>query len=113
MNVPNFLFTTEGLIVIVLAIVIISRIVRYIKNENSPVLTDRAKIIYKYQGYARGRQYYLVFKLEGQEKTIKNHATREEYESHEKGDIGQLTFQGTRYIDFEPKRAWERWEFQE
>lgn len=98
------------LFIAVLGFIIFSMISRYVKNENSPVISTRAQLIDKKRDWhthtdANGatmtdETLYLIYQLDtGSEMRftvngrIYRHAVAHEW--------GQLTFQGTRFLRFE------------
>lgn len=113
---PIFFFFVFGLI----AFTIISEIVRSAKkdrqNDNSPRLTVDAKLVAKrtatiYHGgttsdihhgrYGRS-QYFATFEFESGDR-LEFELEGREYGLLAEGDIGRLTFQGSRFLAFERK----------
>lgn len=83
------------------------------KNNNSPVLTVNAKIVAKRTQVGNHMQnnndmmynntytkYYSTFEFESKDR-LELAVPRDKYGYLVEGDNGKLTFQGTRFIDFE------------
>jgi len=92
---------------------IIFTIIRGIKEWNSnnkqPVLTVAAKVVTKRTNTSRhhhenhsstSTSYYVTFEVESGDR-MEFHISGKEYGMLAEGDIGKLTFQGTRYHGFE------------
>ncbi|SHE98712.1 Protein of unknown function [Tissierella praeacuta DSM 18095] len=92
---------------------IIFTIIRGIKEWNSnnkqPVLTVAAKVVTKRTNTSRhhhenhssaSTSYYVTFEVESGDR-MEFHISGKEYGLLAEGDIGKLTFQGTRYHNFE------------
>lgn len=84
-----------------------------VKNNNSPVLTVNAKIVAKRTHVGNHMQnnndmmynntytkYYSTFEFESKDR-LELLVPRDKYGYLVEGDNGKLTFQGTRFIDFE------------
>lgn len=84
-----------------------------VKNNNSPVLTVNAKIVAKRTHVGNHMQnnndmmynntytkYYSTFEFESKDR-LELLVPRDKYGYIVEGDNGKLTFQGTRFIDFE------------
>ena len=77
-----------------------------VKNNHSPRLTIDARVVTKrmQNGYYDGNhrpmsQYYATFEVESGDR-MELSMTGEEYGLLAEGDIGKLSFQGTRYLGF-------------
>lgn len=86
-------------------------IAQWNKNNNSPRLTvpvtvvsKRANVSYHHHGTTNAHHasttYYVTFLVESGDR-MELHVTGQEYGKLIEGDIGNLTFQGTRYLGFE------------
>ena len=71
------------------------------RNNNSPVLTVPASVVAK-RGDSRHEftSYYVTFQVESGDR-LELHVADREYGMLAEGDHGNLTFQGTRYIEFD------------
>lgn len=103
-------FVMFFLVISVFIITFVSMIGEWISNESSPRLTVDATIVAKRDQMHRHRSsnghshrsysYYVTFQFESgdrMELRIPSH----EFGLLVEGDVGKLTFQGTRYISFE------------
>ena len=81
------------------------------KNNNSPRLSVEAKVVTKrgHTGHHRSGQhmhhsttYYVTFEVESGDR-LELHVPASEFGMLVEGDVGILTFQGTRYLGFERK----------
>lgn len=96
-------------------LIFIKGIWQWNKNNNSPVLTVDAKIVTKrieisHSGFnsndnninntSTSTYYYITFQVDSGDR-IEFHVESSEYGILVEGDIGKLTFQGTRYKKFE------------
>jgi hypothetical protein len=89
---------------------------QYKRNNDSPVLTVDAKVTGKRMdvndyrhasmsnntmdvGYSQ-TYYYVTFEVESGDR-MEFHVVNEEYGMLAEGDLGKLTFQGTRYMGFQ------------
>ena len=88
---------------------------QWVKNENSPVLTEPATIVdmrrkthhhHHRHGHSHSHSYHVTFEKAGGER-IELRVKRYEYKEMALGDRGILTHQGTRYQGFE-RTAQER-----
>lgn len=109
---PIFFFFIFGLI----AFTIIGEIVRSVKkerqNNNSPRITVDAKIVAKRTAVVYRRsstsnirhrsQYFATFEFESGDR-LEFELEDSEYGLLAEGDIGKLTFQGSRFLAFERK----------
>ena len=113
----NFIFNMFGMLVLFMFLVIIGGgISQWVKNNNSPKETVKARVVDKKSEvtYIQQEQngmtntpqwsYYIVFEFEnsdGKKVVKKMVVSGKEYKRICEGDCGDLTFQGTRYIGFE------------
>ena len=99
-----------GLVFIIIfgfiVVAIISSIGEWKKNNNSPKLTVPAEVITKRSKTSGGSgnssastRYYTTFQVESDAR-IEFSVTGSEYGMLAEGDLGMLSFQGTRYLDF-------------
>lgn len=102
--------TFEIFFIIVLGFIIFSWILRYIKNENSPIITTKARVIDKKADVhthfdangvmSTSETLYLCYELDTGS-TIKLIVNGRIYRAAPENEWGNLTFQGTRFIKFE------------
>lgn len=87
---------------------IISSILQWSKNNQSPRLTVAAELVDKDKRHHHhnnnGHQhtstsYHLVFRVKSGD-TMTFRVSRSDYHEVSEGDLGQLSFQGTRYLGF-------------
>lgn len=108
-------FIVFALIIGTFIAIIVKGISTWNKNNNSPRLTVTAKIVSKrtnishhshanagVHGYgtAVSTRYYVTFQVDSGDR-IELSVTGSEYGMLAEGDIGKLSFQGTRYLSFE------------
>jgi len=96
--------------VIVAGLILFSGILRYVKNENSPVVATKARLLDKRVDVhtstdpngvmSTNETYYLIFELDTGS-TMKLAVTGRVYRNAIKNEWGTLTFQGTRFHKFE------------
>ena len=96
--------------VIVVGIIAFTAISQYVKNENSPVVATKARLIDKKADVhtstdANGvttfnETYYLTFELDTGS-SLKLVVSGRVYRNAVSNDWGTLTFQGTRFLRFE------------
>lgn len=85
---------------------IFSGIAQWNKNNNSPVLTVDAKVVTKRSSTSHSKDstsstwYYATFEFDSGDR-MEFSVSGSEYGLLVEGDIGKLTFQGTRYKNFE------------
>lgn len=88
---------------------------RWKRNNDSPVLTVEAKVVTKRTDVSHYQHanmtnntmdaaysttyYYVTFEVESGDR-MEFHVQNEEYGMLAEGDLGKLTFQGTRYLGF-------------
>ncbi len=123
----SFMFTLVPLIVMVGFVVVIGVIIisfiqgakEWNKNNNSPVLNVKAKVVTKrtdvrHHTHHHGTDnaahhssssttYYTTFEVESGDR-MELHVPDSEYGLLVEGDMGELTFKGTRYKGFERTR---------
>lgn len=84
-------------------------IAQWVENNNSPVLTAPATIMdmrrknhHHHSGghHHHSHSYHILFQLDSGER-MELRVKRNEYRELVVGDRGNLTYQGTRYLDFE------------
>ncbi len=106
---PIFFLLVFGMI----AFTIVKGIGEWSSNNKQPVLTVVAKLVTKRTNTSRhnhnhnnhvhsstSTSYYATFEVESGDR-IEFHISGKEYGMLAEGDIGKLTFQGTRYHSFE------------
>ncbi len=110
-------FTIVFLVVIGMFVtILIKYISEWNKNNASPVLTVEAKLVAKREHVSRNSHhngnhmhhttstsYYATFEVESKDR-IELRVESSEYGMLAEGDMGRLTFQGTRYKGFERTR---------
>lgn len=114
----------QGFVFLIFAIVIMAFIVFFIKgistwhkNNNSPRLTVAATVVSKRQNTdvhhhhndgamhtSTSTTYYATFQFDSGDR-LELHIPGREYGMLAEGDVGELTFQGTRYLGFERRTA--------
>lgn len=111
---PFFFFAVFGMVLIVLVVTLVRGIGEWHKNNNSPRLTVPAKVVSKRTSVSHGHHhganghmhttsstwYYVTFEVESGDR-MELGVSGSEYGMLAEGDIGKLTFQGTRYLSFE------------
>ncbi len=97
---------------VVFFVILIRGILQWHKNNQSPRLTVEATIVTKrrhvthHNGGAAGSMgttstsYYVTFQVASGDR-MELRVSGQEYGMLAEGDRGQLTFQGTRYLDFQ------------
>lgn len=95
--------------IFIIGVIIFSWILRYIKNENSPVIATKAQLIERKSdvhmhtdangAISSSETFYLVFQLDTGSQ-IKLDANTRLYQKVPIYEWGTLTFQGTRFIKF-------------
>lgn len=114
----------QGFVFLIFAIVIMAFIVFFIKgistwhkNNNSPRLTVAATVVSKRQNTdvhhhhndgamhtSTSTTYYATFQFDSGDR-LELHIPGREYGMMAEGDVGDLTFQGTRYLGFDRRTA--------
>lgn len=71
------------------------------RNNRSPSLSVEAKVVTKraHHRYRSGTSYYVTFEVENRDR-MELRVDRREYGMLVEGDLGVLSFQGTRYLAF-------------
>ncbi len=108
----EIMFFIMFFLVIGMFIFVFVRIIsEWTKNNNSPRLTVDATVVAKrdhishhnHNGHMhRSHSYYVTFQFDSGDR-LELHISGSEYGLLVEGDIGKLTFQGTRYLSFERK----------
>ena len=101
------------LVFIIIALSIIKGIMQWNKNNHSPRLTVQAKVVSKQMNVSHHHHhhdqgmhtttsttYYVTFEVESGDRMVLQ-LNRLDYGMLAEGDVGKLTFQGTRYLGFE------------
>lgn len=109
MNVlfPIMFVTILGIFIFIL----IRNLVQWNKNNHSPKLTVEATVVTKRRDYHHrnsgnmemtmsNTSYYVTFQVQSGDR-MELRVNGSEYGMLAEGDRGQLTFQGTRYLDFQ------------
>lgn len=86
-------------------VMLVRSIATWNKNNKSPRLTVDAKVISKrnaisYHNNMSSTRYYVTFQVDSGDR-MELHVTGSEYGMLAEGDVGKLSFQGTRYLSFE------------
>ena len=94
-------------------------LMQWLKNRRSPLIMTQAKVLDKHvqiqnirrkrssgPGYVKHKMYiyYVLFEIEGGD-TLEFQVKKGEYMKIKKGQFGELTFQGKRYIKFDTKEV--------
>ena len=105
--IPVFAQMIFGLIVLVILGTMLSGILRWIKNNHSPLIRERAKVVNMRNSvrgnggsHAASTLYYMTFELESGVR-VELRLSGQEYGQLAMGDSGALSYQGTRYLGFE------------
>lgn len=111
---PIFIALIFIIIVISIIGMLFSSFKQWKENENSPQLTVPAIVKVKrtnvtrhthhhhdnnHHSHSTSTNYYITFEFESGDRS-EFHVSGKEYGMLAEGDIGKLTFQGTRYLDF-------------
>ncbi|MFS0576335.1 DUF2500 domain-containing protein [Sporosarcina sp. 179-K 3D1 HS] len=95
------------LVISVFVFIIVTGISQWTKNNNSPKLTVPAEVITKRTKTSGGNGdssastwYYVTFQVESGDR-MELGVRGNEFGMLAEGDVGMLTFQGTRYLEFE------------
>lgn len=87
-------------------VMVVKNIATWNKNNNSPRLTVEAKVISKrtdishHHNSMSSTRYYVTFQVDSGDR-MELSVTGLEYGMLAEGDVGKLSFQGTRYLSFE------------
>lgn len=98
---PLMFFLIFGLFLFIL----ISNLMQWGKNNRSPRLTVPVTVVAKRTHRSHHKNhtsssYYVTFQVESGDR-MELHVPTDEYGYLVEGDVGRLTFQGTRYLSFE------------
>ena len=103
------MFTIAFILILgVIVIMVVKNIATWNKNNNSPRLTVEAKVMSKrtaithHHDSMSSTRYYVTFQVDSGDR-MELPMTGSEYGMLAEGDVGKLTFQGTRYLSFERK----------
>ncbi len=103
---PVFFILAFGAFFVMFFFVLGKSIRQSVKNNHSPRLTVDARVVTKrmQNGYYNGNHrhpsaYYVTFEVNSGDR-MELSMTGEEYGLLAEGDVGKLSFQGTRYLDF-------------
>lgn len=99
-----FFFVIFALFMVVFVYAIVKGISKEKKNNESPRLTIEATVVAKrtnVRGMDRNiTDYYVTFQVESGDR-MELEVEGEEYGMLVEGDVGKLSFQGTRYLEFQ------------
>ncbi|MCI9617189.1 MAG: DUF2500 domain-containing protein [Eubacterium sp.] len=105
----EYMFTIAFILILgVIVIIVVKNIATWNKNNNSPRLTVEAKVMSKrtaithHHDSMSSTRYYVTFQVDSGDR-MELPMTGSEYGMLTEGDVGKLTFQGTRYLSFERK----------
>ena len=114
-----FIFAVFAIVIVSFIVAAVKGIGTWHKNNNSPRLTVNAAVVSKRQnttvhhhhdsntGGMHNRSsttYYATFQFDSGDR-LELHIPGREYGMLAEGDVGELTFQGTRYLGFERRTA--------
>ena len=110
---PFIFFIVFFIIITVFILIFVQGIITWNKNNHSPLLTVPAKVVAKRNHTSHfhnthdsmphsssSTSYYVTFEFESGDR-LELHVASNEYGYLVEGDMGKLTFQGTRYKNFE------------
>lgn len=110
---PVFFIVIFVIVIGVFVSVIVSGVTQWGKNNRSPRLSVGAKVVSRRERYTRSSRngatgmsgfghtsYFVTFEVQSGDR-MELRMTGEEFGMLAEGDIGTLTFQGTRYLGFE------------
>lgn len=110
---PVFFFLSFSAFFVMFFFVLGKSIRESVKNNRSPRLTVEARVVTKrmQNGYYNGDHrhlavYYATFEVDSGDR-MELSMTGSEYGLLAEGDVGKLSFQGTRYLGFERARKTE------
>ena len=110
---PVFFFLLFSAFFVMFFFVLGKSIRESVKNNHSPRLTVEARVVTKrmQNGYYNGDHrhlavYYATFEVDSGDR-MELSMTGSEYGLLAEGDVGKLSFQGTRYLGFERARKTE------
>lgn len=111
---PIIFFIVFGLVIVIFIVTASRGVAQWSRNNHSPVLTVEARVVAKRTSVSHNHHhhddsmdhmntstsYYVTFEFESGDR-LELHVPGSEYGYLVEGDIGRLTFQGTRYKGFE------------
>ena len=126
------MFTLVPVLIVLVAVFAIgTAIYQKIKDDNSPVLTVSARLRRKWEDTTTTQTpiggdissasgcsttttttYYVEFQVESGD-TLKFNVDHSQYRHLNEGSLGDLTFQGSRYLSFVPPKPPESMDFDE
>lgn len=105
----NFIFSIFPIVFIgIFILTIVTGVREWSSNKKMPILSVIAKLIdskkttstHNNNGHLHtDNNYYLIFEVESGDR-LDFKVSRQDYKNSVVGDIGKLTFQGTKYISF-------------
>lgn len=100
-------FLIFGIVIIFFIVVGIRALTEWTRNNRQPVLSDHAQVLDKRihvwtgsRNHRGSTSYYITFEFENGERQ-EFMVSGKEYGKVGQGDIGTLTYQGTRFHDFQ------------
>lgn len=118
-----FVFLMFGITFAIIIFAIIRAVSQNAKNNNSPILTVDATVVTKHVSVSHHNSavagditgahgfhttyfnhYYVTFQVESGDRIMFS-VNANEYGMIAEGDVGRLTFQGTRFLDFQRDRG--------
>ena len=109
---PYLFIAVFALVLGVIVLSLVRGVSRYHRDNHSPVLTVWAKVVGKREDYSHhihnanenhmhmsSTWYYATFEVDSGDR-MELELTGEEYGLLAEGDLGELTFQGSRYLGF-------------
>lgn len=111
--VPVFMIIAAVIVIGVFIVRLFQGTAEWISNNESPVLTVEANVVTKrtnvYDRYSSSynstsTDYFVTFEITGGDR-VEFKVSGRDYGMLVEGDIGKLTFQGTRYLGFERDRS--------
>ncbi len=111
-----FFFIVSGLVIGVFVVVLVKGLSQWNHNNHSPRLTVAATVVAKrlsvshhhhhheHHHHSTSTSYYVTFQVQSGDR-MELHVPATEYGYLIEGDVGQLTFQGTRYLGFTRSRG--------
>lgn len=113
---PFFFITIFSIITITFIVAIVGGIKQWNSNNKQPILDVKSKIVSKHTStststhnndghhhHHTSTSHYVTFEVESGDR-IEFHVSSGEYGLLAEGDVGKLTFQGTRYNKFEREK---------
>lgn len=102
-----FFFGIAGIIAATLVYAIVSGIVRWSRNNASPLLTETSKVVAKRTEMSGGSEnssartyYYVTFEF-AEGGRVELQVAGRQFGLIAEGDVGRLTYQGTRFKGFD------------